>query len=473
MMLSAYPQANSAGELQIWVGVFGADAPPGQPVLTINDVVAVPVRGGPPQVIRDGSTRNYKAVYAVKPAVAGPYRVQVQLGAEKCQFTTDLLPHELPANLDGSFNILLCSCYYQPRDDRGLLGDTVSQIRVQPHLTVMAGDQIYGDLPLRGLKLARGSQEIRADLGGKYLQNWASSALGTPGLARVLARAPVVCVPDDHEFWNNYPYRQAQIPDTLSADSFQAWEQAANELYQDYQVSEASATGAARFDVGPLKMLFLDLRTGRDNDYGKLMRQGARDAFTTWVDDLMNGDRSIGVLCSGQSLFMDKPNALAKHLEDAEMPNYKDFDTITTQLGRVADKGVPVVYITGDVHWGRIARAMDLPSRGTLLYEVISSPSSLIDSPTDAFTIWKHNTFSKGRSWPRHSDAADLPKQFGQGGRFLVEAIRPSIIGDQVAMISFARAGTGAEFTVTYYGISRDKSLSQSQSCGPFPLRPA
>ena len=75
MMLSAYPQANSAGELQIWVGMFGVDAPPEQPVFTINEVAAMPVRGGPPQAIRDGSARNYRAVYALKPPAAASYRV--------------------------------------------------------------------------------------------------------------------------------------------------------------------------------------------------------------------------------------------------------------------------------------------------------------------------------------------------------------------------------------------------------------
>ena len=96
----------------------------------------------------------------------------------------------------------------------------------------------------------------------------------------------------------------------------------------------------------------------------------------------------------------------------------------------------------------------------------------MIDSPTDAFAIWKHTTFSKDRPWPRHSDAADIPRQFGPNGRFLLEALNPSIIGDQVAVVSFARSGTGAEFSVTYYGVSPDKALSKSRSHGPYPLRP-
>ena len=472
MMLTAYSQANNEGELRIWVGLFGAAGPPARPRFTINGAAAVPDRGGDPQPIRDGQGTNYKAVYAFKPAGAGPYRIRVQAEGESVEFGTDLLPADLPAHLDGSFNILLCSCYYQPRDDRGQLGDIVSQIKVRPHLTLMAGDQVYGDLPLRTFQRARSADEIRADLGGKYRKNWASSALGTPGLASVLARAPVVCVPDDHEFWNNYPYRQAQIPDTLSGDSYRAWEASSIELYQDYQGSEASAGGAARLDVGPLKMLFLDLRSSRDNDYDRLMSPAARKAFDAWIDELIQGDRSIGVLCSGQALFIEKPNILEKHLADAEMPNYAEFDELSAQIGRLADKGIPLVYITGDVHWGRIARGLDLPSRGTPLYEVISSPSCLIDSPTDAYTVWKHNTFGSNRPWPRHADAATVPRQFGPKGRFLVEAVQPSLIGDQVAIVSFARAGAGAQFTVTYYGISRDKALSRSQSFGPFALRP-
>ncbi|WP_076998213.1 alkaline phosphatase D family protein [Variovorax sp. KK3] len=472
MMLTAYAQANHDGELRIWVGIFGAAQPPARPAFTINGTPTAPDRGDVPKPIRDGQGRNYKGIYAFRPAGAGPYRVRVQAGGELFEFTTDLLPRELAPHLDGGFNILLCSCYYQPLDDRGLLGDVVSQIKLRPNLTLMAGDQVYADLPLHTFRRPRSADEIRTDLGNKYRQNWASTALGTPGLGSVLARAPVVCVPDDHEFWNNYPYRQAQIPDTLSGEAFDAWKAASLELFEDYQASDASTDGASRLDVGPLKMLFLDLRSGRDNDGDRLMQPPARAAFDRWIDDLLQGDRSIGVLSSGQALFIGKPNILEKHLADAEMPNYKEFDELSAQIARLADHGVPLVYITGDVHWGRVARGTDLPSRGTPLYEVISSPSCLIDSPTDAFTAWKNRTFNAARPWPRHADAAKVPKQFGPKGRYLIDAVEPSLIGDQVAMVSFARAGAGAEFSVTYYGISRDKALAKSRSFGPFSLRP-
>lgn len=472
MMLSAYAQATAARELQIWVGLFGAPQPPAAPQFFVNGHAVAPVRGGAPTPIRDGSGENFRGVYALAPPGRGPYRVRVQAGDAQVEIATDLLRPDLPAALDGSFNILLCSCYYQPRDDRGLLGDVVGQIKLRPDLTLMAGDQVYADLPLRGLALPRRPAEIRADIGRKYRQNWASSALGTPGLASVLARAPVVCVPDDHEYWNNYPYRQAQIPDTLWQDSRDGWARASEELYQDYQVSEATAQGAARLDVGPLKMLFMDLRSRRDANGERLMEDAARQAFVQWADDLLATPQGIGLLSSGQALFLSRPGALASRLADAEMPNYRDFDALVmAQLARLADGGVPLLYITGDVHWGRVAQAQDLRHRGSLLYEVIASPCCLIDSPMDGLAQFKRRLFGTSAPWPRHAEAADLPGQFGPHGRFLLQGLQRSIVGDQVAMLQIARAGAGAQFSVSYYGISRDKALAKSRTYGPYPLR--
>ena len=90
------------------------------------------------------------------------------------------LPDAVPSALQGSFNLLICSCYFQPEDSHGLLGAIVSQIQLQPHLTLMAGDQVYMDLPL--LEDLPGSEpELSRLLGGKYLRNWASASLRVPG----------------------------------------------------------------------------------------------------------------------------------------------------------------------------------------------------------------------------------------------------------------------------------------------------
>ncbi|WP_225033076.1 hypothetical protein [Paraburkholderia sp. XV] len=485
MLLTAYVQASKPGVLQLWIGMFGVAAPP-VPQVSIDRQAAVPL--DPPAFfpIRDfsvdgnGQSINHQCVlrFDVRDE-SRPRQIVIDAGGERFEFASTSLPKEVPTLMDGSFNILLSSCYSQPEDIDGLLGTIVSQIKVQPHLTVLAGDQVYLDLPLTQRVPDQNPDRARL-LANKYYLNWLSGALRVPGLQSVLERAPVVCIPDDHEFWNNYPFAQKQLPDTWTDGSRQLLGDTARALYEDYQIGGApgGAGGAIRLDVEPLKMLFVDMRCDRDSTFKSLMGPKAVAAMQAWEHDLVDaraaGRPVVGLLASGQALFIDPPESnWRKKTFDAEMPNYAQFDVLQATLGRLADQGVPVVYTTGDVHWGRVASGHDLQT-GTALFEVIASPSRLIRTPLLDTAKEAANSvkgiFGGGNAWPRHSDPEDVPDRFGVNHRFALKQ-EFGRRGDQVAILSFTRVGSGVDMQVMYYGISSDKALSQSDSTTRFELR--
>lgn len=485
MFITAYAQAAGPKAIQLWVGVFGTDAPP-PPTFLIDQQPAQPVAPPVWHRIRDkhdspkGRPLNHQGVFRFdRPDDAGGtfHRVDITVGQATYRLRTNTLPAEVPAELDGSFNVLICSCYFQPEDRQGLLGKIVSEIKLQPHLTLMAGDQVYVDLPLFE-DLPEQEPELSQRIGDKYMRNWASTALQCAGLGEVLGRAPVVCLPDDHEFWNNYPFPQAQLPATWAPEGRDMLQTACLALYQDYQVGGGQPpSGAVRLDVHPLKMLFLDTRCERDDQFDVLMTPKAFDEVQRWADDLIaakaSGEPAVGVLASGQSLFIERPHLLNRRVVDAELGNYEQFQKVMAILEHLANQGVPVVYLTGDVHWGRVATGVDQQSNRTMLYEVISSPSCLIREPKHVYSDLRARlpgVFGPRDPWPRHGSPEPLPKGLGQGGRFK-PASQFGRRGDQVAIVSFTRSGSGVNFKVTYYAITEDRALSKSETNGPYSLQ--
>ncbi|GAA5166296.1 hypothetical protein [Viridibacterium curvum] len=484
MKLTAYAQAASPGVIQVWVGMFGTEAPPA-PSFRLDQTQATPFAPSVMTPIRDqrtgvsGKPINHRGIFRFAvPDLGRPYLVEIVAGSERYVFTTNSLPLEIPKLLEGSFNILLCSCYFQPEDVKGLLGSTISQIQLQPHLTVMAGDQVYVDLPLLE-DLPEADPGLSQVIGDKYLVNWTSTQLQTQGLEPVLARAPVVNVPDDHEFWNNYPFRQKQLPNTWRDTTRRDWSNAARALYEDYQLAVPPAeSGATRLDVEPIKMLFLDMRCNRDGDFDELMNPVAVTALSEWANELIAdraaGKAAVGLLSSGQALFINSATDADRVTVDAEMGNYKQFDFVLTQLKRLANEGIPVVYLTGDVHWGRVTRGTNLANGHAALYEVISSPSRLIrvpflDAANESFNAVK-GIFGKKDPWPRHSNPENAPSRFCDGPVFSLETLHKQR-GDHVAIVSFTRNGTGVDFSVTYYAIHEDKAIAKSVKKGPYALR--
>ena len=485
MFLKAYAHAAPQGRLRIWVGVFDNPVPPPMLRFEVDGAVVQPDNVAPGETglfpIRDGRDRHHQGMFELSvPRGGRQHQVAVIADAEhRCSLLTRSLPDTLPSLLDGEFHLMLTSCYYQPNDGGGLLGTTVRQLRQQPDMVVMAGDQVYLDLPLFE-DLPEGEQALAQAVGDKYLRNWASDALDVPGLAPVLGRAPVVCLPDDHEYWNNYPFRQKQLPNTWQRQVRERWARSARNLFHDYQIGGAPSDvprGAVRIDVLPLRMLFIDMRSVRDMGFERLMSPDAREALVQWADDLLAAharrEPAVGLLSSGQALFIDPPREESRARDvDAEMGNFREFGEVLAQIDRLTSAGIPIVYVTGDVHWSRVAKAVDAISQRTLLYEVICSPSRLISTPfKDEFKGLKAlfgGLFGAKDPWPRHPNVGEVPAHFGPGRRYS-PAKEKGWRGDRVAVLSFS-GGASVRMSVTYYAIHEDKRLTQPDTVGPYTL---
>ncbi len=501
MTLIAWPQVAAPGELQLWIGLFGVDQP-APPTFAVDDQPTTALAAPLWRPIRDrrtgaqGRPINHQSVVRLSAKGAGmPHRITISAAGQSHELRTMSLPAAVPTLLDGSFNILLCSCYYQPEDAGGLLGRIVARLPVKPHLTLMAGDQVYLDLPLLE-DLPEDEPALSQAIGDKYRRNWLSDTLGVAGLQAVLAQAPTACIADDHEFWNNYPFRQAQLPNTWHDGSRGRWAAAAQALFEDFQIGgppagagvgvgvaapTVNAPGSRRIDIEPLLILLLDTRCSRQADFNgdtSLMTTAAGQALDTWCADLLaaraSGAQRVGVLATGQALFVDRPGDAAKKVADAELANYPGpFTHLQKTLSTLADAGVPVVFLTGDVHWSRIASAQHVPSGNTLLYEVICSPARLIATPVvDAQKLLANrlkNLFGRGDAWPRHGNPPPIPARFGDRAQFIPKALYQRK-GDCVALLRFCRAGHGLEMQVSYYPIHPDASAAQPDTRGPFAL---
>lgn len=482
MQLFAYNQVGRPDELLIWVGMLAVYPPPS----VIFEIAGQPVAAQllPPgfEALGDevcdarGKAINYRGIFKLAwPDTAERFTVTVSANGCVTTLSSRRPPQQLPLKNAASFNLLLSSCYYQPNDKSRALADVIKHIKPAPDFTVLAGDQVYLDLPSQQ-DLPCNKTALAKTLGKKYQLNWFSNSAQQPGLANILRQGPVLCVPDDHEFWNNFPLFQAQLDNTHCEQDRANWAELANRLYERYQRSPAQAAGFFRQDIAPLSMLFLDGRTQRDGDGVQMFNAATHAAIGQWKSDLLQrkqqGHAAVGLLSSGQALLIETPGPWACKIADMEMPNYADFALITTALAELFAAEIPVIYITGDVHWGRIVEGKNVRGN-TLFYEVIASPSRLIDTNcVDEYKLVRNNwrsLFGKGEDFPCHPIAAEVNELKFSNLRLSVKHRQR---GDHVALLRFHATPAGIEFSVDYVCTDADEKLRRaySKSCGPFKL---
>ena len=267
------------------------------------------------------------------------------------------LPSRLPLNSEGTFTLALGSCFFNHRDggqaaaaykalhDRG-------DSAVRPDVTVLAGDQVYLDIGFDSLSLI--PHEIRERIADDYAVHW--QALGS-----ILSRGGTWMLPDDHEYWNDYPFVPAWIP-TLAALTLphvrQHWHRAARDAVQNIQRSPVVES----FTLGNDRTVCLaDVRSHRsdngflpDAEFQKLLRWARRRSCP-------------GVLAISQPLIVTE-NKFERNLRSFPSQYARLLDALS-----VADHDV--VVLSGDVHFGRIASVALGNSRARLI-EIISSPLS-------------------------------------------------------------------------------------------------
>ena len=479
MEVVLYPRAAPNDCIRVWIGVFQITHAPAI-TWTINQTATAPkvlreiasVR--PDDLLPPGDPaarpRAFTGIYefdGLDPDT--PYEITATVNGETKTLQARTLPKEIPQELDRWFNVLLVSCFHAAEDRGGLAGTIVSQLSAvsKPHLTFLAGDQVYLDLPtLRDFKddAAWLAQKFEDD----YTKNWGEAL----AYAKVLNAAPSISVPDDHEYWNNFPHRAQVINNSYSEGGRQRWKLAARTVFEGFQLPYPQKLGDPFIvDVDPLSFFLADTRSDKAPDRSQTLSAASRKQLDDWVTRVI-AEKKFGVFLSGQSIFRDSAGRLLGidsdfAVGDYELADYGDFPEIVSVLKRLADARRPVLCLTGDVHWGRVATARNRFMDRTAFVEVISSPASLVsvaglDQAKDFGNVIR-GLFGKKQAWPRHSDPGDVPPYLASGVLAKQFECKPvhGQRGNHVVLLSFRRNGFGVELRIKYWPISLDQTIGR------------
>lgn len=467
MTLILNPRAAPPDRLRVWVGALRRTSVP-QLEWRVDGVPRTPEALRPIQSARDdgmvdaAERRAFTGVYEFAGDWVRPgswHRVEVRDrdgAADTLECRT--LPAALPGTMEEPFRVLMVSCYHADEDRRGMAGLMISQLQgtLRPHLTLLMGDQVYLDLPT-----TRGFPDDLPWLAAKFEEDYVKNWTEPTGYAQVLRSAPNVAIPDDHEYWNNFPHPSPFIQNTLSAGGRARWTTAARRMFEAFQLPYPEGlTRAVEIDVHPLSFFLMDSRTFRDPEREHSVHPAVLAQFQAWVARVTSSGM-YGAVVGGQSFFEEPAQGLTATVGDRTLANYGDFGRIARELERLADAGRPVLCLTGDVHWGRVLQTVDLHRDRGKFYEVIVSPSSLVTTVGSdqlaSLGARISGMFGSHNPWPRHTEAVDPPEYLASGPLGRRFACRTPCLhrqkGNHVAMLSFRRSGFGVDLDITYYSI--------------------
>jgi len=484
MDLILYPRVAPQDRLRVWLGVFAATTAPALHWL-LNGASVVPTALRPlasvrpdamlhPDVAPAELPRAFTGVYEFSGLMPDTlYTIVVQADNQNATLETHTLPNTVPTDLDRWFNVLLVSCFHQAEDRQGLAGIIVSQLQsvVRPHLTLLMGDQVYLDLPT----LQDFPDDI-AWLAAKFETDYALNWRGPLGYTEVLAAAPSLSIPDDHEYWNNFPHPSPFIGNSLTPAGRDRWREAAQAIYAGFQLPYPAQLGEpVQFEIAPLSFFVADTRSRKDADRRFTLSDEAHQQMEHWVDETI-AKQQFGVFISGQSLFTKAIGKIAGAAGDYELPNYDDYGRILLRLQKLADAGRPALCLTGDVHWGRVVTATDIKTGRTAFAEIISSPVSLVTTigldQVREIGGFLSDLFGPRNPWPRHSNPDEPPAFLASEplqGRFPC-ATRHRQKGNHVVVLGFRQHGSGIEVRMTYWPITRDATVARPSVIGPMTL---
>lgn len=461
--VALHPRAAPGDRLRVWVGAFdhrriptlswrldGAASTP-TPVAAIESVRHVE-RGW----ALSEEPRSFAGVYEFTGVAPGPHVVDVATdGGLTGRLEARPVPLRVPEGPGTSFNVLLASCFHGSEDPAGLAGIAVSRLprSHRPDLSLLLGDQVYLDLPF-GTRFPRSATGLSRMFEPQYVANWRDPK----AYSSVIGAAPSVSIPDDHEYWNNFPHRATVVPTTWTDGGRDEWRPVAERLFARFQAPDPEDLATPfTLDVDPLSFFVVDSRTFRWRDRRRSIAPEALKALAAWVDRVVRDDL-YGVIATGQSYFEEAAGFLGR-FTDWKLPNYKDFDPQVAEILRLAFEGRnPVITITGDVHWGRLLTARSARTSGPLIHEVIASPTSLVADPRNA---WKKARHAIGGlfggdddPWYLHNEAAKPPKRFGvadRPDRRMAPIRRWGQKGNHIAILAFRRTGMGLEMEVSFW----------------------
>lgn len=277
------------------------------------------------------------------------------------------LPSAIP---DEGLTFLFGSCFWRPGDKEGAYSGAVRELtrRFSPAFQILAGDQVYQDYP--PVKPVGNMMRVFNE---RYEDYWSD-----PGYQEVLRSSPNLFTSDDHEFWNNFPEKQAWLPQTWDGKREES-AAAAQATYHRYQRSANPRERAYfSFTVGPVSFFVADVRSERDDirtpEHHVLQKEQWKE-LEAWARAL----RGPGVLALAQPLFDHEGGKTDRSLASFE----KDFarlcavfeESLTRNDGRDAHD---ILILTGDIHTGRFSTASIVGVASANVYEFVASPASRV-----------------------------------------------------------------------------------------------
>lgn len=204
-----------------------------------------------------------------------------------------MAPHRAPT----SVQVLLGCCRStglaidHERAEQGLrqAWQAMQRGAVQPQLLLMLGGQIYAERPLAPAEPLSAIE--------RYLHRH-QQAFTTPAMRRLLASVPTVCLPDDHEFIDDYPAGRPLFRGQASRPAYarrreRLARETAREAARAYQGMALPATlrheGWFGFERGAVRFFVLDTwlhrRRTASGTVRHIVHPLARRAFSAWLND--------------------------------------------------------------------------------------------------------------------------------------------------------------------------------------------
>jgi hypothetical protein len=356
---------------RVWYSWPGGDFTPAPPRVRTPAGQALTVTQGPLTPVQPPGSKRRMGVSELRIANGTPgalYEVTIPEAGRPLLWRT--LPQTLP---DDGISLLIGSCFWINDDRDGFYSAAVKELvqRERPVFKVLMGDQLYADVwaPL--------PHTLPEGLAQKYERYW-----GDDAYRELLAGCPTLVSCDDHEFWNDFPQKQVQVP--LSWDRYQpAAGDALAALYDAYQSAlNPDAKRWTTITVPPVSFFVADTRSHRTRDddaHARLMLPEQWDALEDWANNL----QGPGVLVLPQPLLKAGGSKTDRTLVD-----FKESDRFGAIFERALGGDDPhdILILTGDIHTGRLSSAEIVGLNGQI-YELVASPASLV---TPYLPPWGH-----------------------------------------------------------------------------------
>jgi hypothetical protein len=418
------PGTATSSTADVWVAVMSLNERPSTPgsAVLVDDTTGqrTALVGWAEWLVPD-ATAGVAFAHATFSNLPPRSRRRVQLvidGQSKAIGSIATLPDRLPGFGERPFTILLGSCFCAAEDKGGRAGKAYATLpdALRPELKLLCGDQVYLDSPFYRFFVPHSKQGLAEMFLKNYVTTWTQSG-DLQGYQHILRDGAALLTSDDHEFWNNAPFPSFSVNTWTEGGRRDWWELAAG-LLGAFQMFTGSAV--RQVDVGDLQMLVADTRIKRRDDRTSFLEPADLQAIETWIAGLT----FPGILVVGQPVF-EKKTGISGNIADWNLPDFDQYGRLSRALLNAPQS---VVVLTGDVHYGRVARVVT--HRGAEIVEIIASPTSLVtgggkrewheapgEFPADATPGAASRAIETVNTWQRAADHFLVIEVSQQGGR--------------------------------------------------------